>query len=402
MATAFSQFGIEIETMIVGRDGLNPRPIADKVLKDGSDSVVNSIQHGPITWSNELVMHVLEFKTSAPVKTMDGLASHFHQSMLKAQKLLEREGACLLGSAMHPWFNPANGVKLWSHDDREIYDTFDRIFDSRGHGWSNLQSFHLNLPFDVGDDDSFRRLHSAIRLVLPLVPALAASSPFIEGRVSGILDTRMEMYRNNCIRIPSISGGVIPDVIHSQSEYQTQVFDVIAQDLKAHDPSGILEPEWTNARGAIARFDRGSIEIRVGDVQECPGQDLAIIQMLVHLVKQWYDEVNVSLEDQEAVSTEVLRQLFTSTMTRGPAGILEAPSLLLAYGMRSAMSVGQWLEVQLPLDSSWREGVWTILRHGNLAERLLRAVGQSPNSLQLTGVYQRLHEALIDNAAFVG
>ncbi len=285
MAHTFSQFGIEIEYMIVDVESLDLLPVSDKILRDTSGNIANSVEHGPITWSNELVMHVLEFKTSQPAKSLEGLVESFHQSILDAEKRLRKSGACLLGTAMHPWFEPFDGVKLWHHEDREIYDTFDRIFDSRGHGWSNIQSFHLNLPFEVSDDESFRRLHSAIRLVLPLIPAIAGSSPFLEGRSTGLLDTRLETYRNNCIRIPSISGGVVPEVYRSHAEYKAEVFDVIANDLRTLDPEGILEPEWTNARGVIARFDRGSIEIRVGDVQECPDQDLAIIQLVVHLVK---------------------------------------------------------------------------------------------------------------------
>ena len=42
---------------------------------------------------------------------------------------------------------------------------------------------HVNLPF--ADDAQFARLHAAIRLVLPLLPALAASSPIAEGSVIG-------------------------------------------------------------------------------------------------------------------------------------------------------------------------------------------------------------------------
>jgi hypothetical protein len=32
-----------------------------------------------------------------------------------------------------------------------------------------------------------------------------------------------------------------------------------------------MDHHFANSRGAIARFDRGAIEIRVIDIQECPG-----------------------------------------------------------------------------------------------------------------------------------
>ena len=47
-------------------------------------------------------------------------------------------------------------------------------------------------------------------------------------------------------------------------------------DIAPLDPDAVLQHEWLNARGAIARFDRNTIELRVLDVQECPRADLAI------------------------------------------------------------------------------------------------------------------------------
>ena len=56
-----------------------------------------------------------------------------------------------------------------------VYEAFDRIFDCRGHGWANLQSVHLNLPF--GDDDEFGRLHAAIRSSFPCCPLSPPARP---------------------------------------------------------------------------------------------------------------------------------------------------------------------------------------------------------------------------------
>ena len=47
---------------------------------------------------------------------------------------------------MHPWMDP-RAASLWPHEYGEVYAAYDRIFDCRRHGWANLQSVHLNLPF---------------------------------------------------------------------------------------------------------------------------------------------------------------------------------------------------------------------------------------------------------------
>src|SRR5690606_32858155 len=137
----------------------------------------------------------------------------------------------------------------------EYYEAFDRIFDCRGHGWANLQSVHLNLPFD--GDDEFGRLHAAVRLILPILPAIAASSPIMDARITGTLDNRLSVYRANARTLPIVSGRIIPGPVHTRADYEREVLDAIYRDLAPHDPDGTLRHEWVNARGAIARFTRG-------------------------------------------------------------------------------------------------------------------------------------------------
>ena len=73
--------------------------------------------------------------------------------------------------------NPLTDTELWKHSYSEVYELYNRIFNCKGHGWSNVQSTHINLPFF--DDKEFEKLHAAIRIILPLIPGLCASSPIL-------------------------------------------------------------------------------------------------------------------------------------------------------------------------------------------------------------------------------
>jgi len=229
----FDAFGIELEYMIVGSESLDVLPVADRVLRAAAGEETNEVERDALAWSNELALHVIELKTNGPVAALDGLSSLFTDDIREINRMLEALGGRLLPGAMHPWMDPARQTKLWPHGDRAIYQAYDRIFTCQGHGWSNLQSVHLNIGF-CGDDE-FGRLHAAIRLLLPILPALAASSPVMDGKFTGIMDNRLQVYRNNQVKVPSVTGRVIPEAVFSKREYEEKIFEPIS-DLPGNRP----------------------------------------------------------------------------------------------------------------------------------------------------------------------
>ena len=193
--------------MLVDGETLDVAPAADQLLEAAAGELTDEFANGEIAWNNELALHVIELKCNGPRPSLAGLGKAFAANVKLANDKLGREGLRLMPTAMHPWMDP-NDVKLWPHGTRVIYDTFDRIFSCKGHGWANLQSMQINLPF--AGDEEFARLHAAIRFLLPILPGLAASSPIVDGERNGILDNRLVVYRSNCARIPSITGEVVP------------------------------------------------------------------------------------------------------------------------------------------------------------------------------------------------
>jgi len=95
----------------------------------------------------------------------------------------------------------------------------------------------------------------------------------------------MEFYRHNADRVPSVAGAIVPERVWTREAYERDLLGRIYADMAPLDPEGILRHEWANARGAIARFDRGAIEIRVIDLQERPAADLAIAALTVAVVR---------------------------------------------------------------------------------------------------------------------
>lgn len=395
----FEAVGIEIEYMIVDGTSLDVRPLADALLTGAAGSLVPSVERGSICWSNELALHVIELKTNGPTPDLATAASEFQQSVVEANLALSQLDARLLPTGMHPWMDPLSELSLWPHDDDVIYRTFDRIFDCRGHGWANLQSMHINLPF-CGDAE-FGPLHAAIRLVLPLLPALAASSPFEEGRLTGYADTRLVHYGSNARRVPSVSGRIVPEPVFTRAAYQ-DLLESIYRDLEPHDPDGVLREEWVNARGAIARFDRDAIEIRVLDTQECPAADLAIAQLVVDVVQRLTERAGNDSTLQRWSEGRLAALLEPCIVQGDRAWIEDADYVELLTGRRNAPLRASRLWSHLAdttrtsLQIPQARCLETLFSQGCLASRITRRLDKAPGRTRLRALYEELAGCLAE------
>ncbi len=386
----FEAFGVELEYMIVDRDTLDVRPIADELLKAAAGEIVSEVDLGVISWSNELALHVIELKTTQPAPDLAALPQAFDEQIAKIGKILEDFQARLMPTAMHPWMDPDREMRLWPHDYNPVYEAYHRIFDCHGHGWANLQSVHLNLPF-CGDDE-FGRLHAAIRILLPLLPALAASSPIVAAQLTGFADNRMHVYRDNSRRVPQITGAVVPEAVFTQAEYSARIFEPMYAAMQTYDPERLLCHEWLNSRGAIARFDRNAIEIRVLDIQETPAADVAICEIVVAVLKLLLAEHWTSYSEQKTIATDRLADILTATIRDAEQAEIESPEYLRQFGIEaesmSAARIWQRL-VELSADQvSQVERLRLILDEGPLARRIERALKADRDSLK--EIYSKL------------
>lgn len=401
----FQGYGVELEYMVVDRETLSTKPIADELLKHELDHYGSDFTNGIVTWSNELVLHVIELKSTKPESDFDSLEKAFVENIKRINAILSQWNAMLMPTAAHPWMNPLKEAKLWPHDNNEVYEVYNRIFDCRGHGWSNLQSTHLNLPFY--DEVEFAKLHAAIRLVLPILPALCGSSPIIDGKFTGLLDTRLKYYKENQKKIPSITGEVIPEAVFSGDSYQQTIYDKIKADIRGYDPEEILDPVWVNSRGAISRFDRGSIEIRLMDVQECPAADLAVLLLVIETIKSLVNERFISHEEQKKWQPEPLAAILEEGVEKAEQAVINSRQYLAVFGMEAKSSTAGelWQHIHRQLrnegDLPKRDAALNvILNRGSLSTRIINTVRGDFSLQSLTTVYKELSACLAENRLF--
>ena len=397
----FSVTGIEIEYMLVDRNTLEILPIADKVLQtlSGTGEIQSEIEFGNIGISNELALHVLELKSLQPVENLVELESELQIIQHKIQDVLAKDfQAMLLPTGAHPWLVPDDNIALWPHGSREIYNAFDRIFNCAGHGWVNLQSAHINLPFS--NDAEFAQLHNAIRLLMPIIPALTASTPFIEGMFTGNYDSRLTFYGGNQQKLPMISGQVIPEFISSSLEYHDLILVPIYNAIAPFDPDKILQEEWLNSRGAIARFDRSAIEIRVVDTQESLRQDMACVSAIVSALHYIVKQTEAYL--QTPFELNALCEIYQSCVQHGMGASALPAEYLQQFGVTKSLTPPQlWQHIleascaSLPLQ--YQNAVNNIIAEGNLAERMVKYYR---NNAQLPQLYHQLADITKSNGYF--
>lgn len=403
--SAFSAWGIELEYMIVDRESLSVLPIADRLLRDADGQVVNELEKGRLDWSNELTLHLIELKNRDPEASLPPLLEAFQSQVQDINRRLEPQGARLMPGGMHPWMAPVTETRLWPHHYAEIYRAYDRIFGCSQHGFANLQSMHVNLPF--ADDAEFARLYGAARLILPILPALAASSPYVEGRHRGYLDCRLQNYRTHQIRVPASIGAVIPESVTGAGDYRKRILEPMYAAVGPYDPEDLLQHEWFNARGAIPRFERNALEIRVIDVQECPRADLAIAAATGAAVKALY----VAADELREIATDRLTAIFLACIRDAERAVIDDTAYLgsLGFADRRCRAGELWrflirrhLSDSPEYQAYWRQPLETILDQGPLARRILERAGHGATRSRLEAIFRELCDCLENGRMFGG
>ena len=232
----------------------------------------------------------------------------------------------------------------------------------------------------------FGRLHAAVRLVLPLLPAIAAASPIVEGELTANLDSRLAVYRQNQRLVPIDHGqGRSGTGIHPGGIRRSDL-RVIRKDIARLDTDGVLDPEWVNSRGAIARFSRGSIEIRVIDAQESASMSVAVAGAAVAVVRALAEERFTSSAEQRgfhesAPRADLHRRRRPAAAT--PSSTTSGSWLAMGCARAAARSASCGLTSRSALDlraDGAPGGIDVILRQGTLSERILSACGRASAS----------------------
>jgi gamma-glutamyl:cysteine ligase YbdK (ATP-grasp superfamily) len=270
--------GTEHEYSINDKD-FEPQPVNDRIIEELHGSVVNEFQFGDVNLSKELQKTVLEIVPAVPATDLIQLEGWL-QSGVKELNRRVGDRYQFLGLGMHPLLK-LEQTAVWDHEDKEIYDCYHRLFDIRQHGWLNIQALQINVPFR--NDAEMVALYNRLRSLIPYLAAVGASSPLVEGKLTGKADNRLIYYRQNQSKLPIIAHNLVPERLTSLADYHSLQRRMYAE-LEKND-ARILCHEWVDSRGVIVRFSRDCVEVKAIDEQECIKSDMAITAFTLALLR---------------------------------------------------------------------------------------------------------------------
>jgi hypothetical protein len=257
----------------------NALPISDLIIKTICGAFEPEILFGEVKLGKELQKTVLEIIPRTPADDLAFLEGQLVKGIGKFYHIF-RDRYWLLGLGMHPTLM-LDQTEVWDHDEGEYYKVYNRLFNIRQHGWLNIQALQINLSYR--NEKDLTTIYNRLRSLLPYLIAVTASSPMVEGHLTGIADNRLIYYRENQKEIPCICHNIIPEKIRTLKDYHA-IQEEIFFNLRSRG-ADILCEEWVNSSGLIIRFSRNCLEIKALDEQECIRSDMAVCAFVRSLLR---------------------------------------------------------------------------------------------------------------------
>jgi carboxylate-amine ligase len=209
---------------------------------------------------------------SSEIEIVSGAGRDLHDAIARQRErrrrlfsLVERHGVVLGATGTHPWAD---------YREQQIIDTehYRRVQDDLKYvAWRN-NTFSMHVHVGVRDIDRAVRICDRLRPVLPLLLAISANSPYLDGRDSGLHSARTQSFTRNFPRCG------VPDAFGGWGAYREYIELLLTT-------RSIVEftQVWWSVR---PHFAFGTVEIRICDAQTGAGESEALAGLIVACVAQ--------------------------------------------------------------------------------------------------------------------
>jgi carboxylate-amine ligase len=222
--------------------------------------------------SPSLHEHIAGELISSEIEIISGAGADLADAIARQRELRRglfahaaAHGVALGATATHPWAD---------YREQRIIDTdhYRRVEEGLKYvAWRN-NTFSVHVHVGVRGIDRAVKACDRLRPVLPLLLALSASSPFVDGRASGLHSSRSQIFTRSFPRCG------IPDPFGDWPAYRRYIELLVAT-------SSIVEftQVWWSIR---PHFAFGTVEVRICDVQTTAAESEALAALIVACVAQ--------------------------------------------------------------------------------------------------------------------
>src|SRR5271165_4451704 len=222
---------------------------------------------------------------SSEIEIISGVGSDLHDALARQRErrrrlfaLVAEQGAALGATGTHPWAD---------YREQPIIDTehYRRVEDGlRYVAWRN-NTFSLHVHLGVRDIDRAIRVCDRLRPVLPLLLAISANSPYLDGGDSGLHSARTQSFTKSFPRcgVPDAFGGW--RAYREYIEFLTKTNSIVE-----------FTQVWWSVR---PHFRFGTVEVRICDAQASAHESEALAGLMVACIAQAVRDVDdrVPFED---------------------------------------------------------------------------------------------------------
>ena len=219
-----------------------------------------------------LYEHITGELISSEIEIISGVGGDVQHALSRQREhrkrlfaLADAQGVALGATATHPWAD---------YREQPIIDTehYRRVEDGLKYvAWRN-NTFSLHVHLGVRDLDRAIRVCDRLRPVLPLLLAISANSPYLDGRDSGLHSARTQSFTKSFPRCG------VPDAFGGWAAYREYIeFLVRTQSIVE------FTQVWWSVR---PHFSFGTVEVRICDVQATAQESDALASLIAASIAQ--------------------------------------------------------------------------------------------------------------------
>ena len=209
---------------------------------------------------------------SSEIEIISGVGADLHDALARQR---ERRGRLFALAASEGFALGATGTHPWSdYREQRIIDTehYRRVEQGLKYvAWRN-NTFSLHVHVGVRDIDRAVRAVDRLRPELPLLLAISANSPFLDGRDSGLHSARTQSFTKSFPRCG------VPDAFGGWPAYREYI-----EFLKRTSSIVEFTQVWWSAR---PHFKFGTVEVRICDAQASASESEALASLMVACIAQ--------------------------------------------------------------------------------------------------------------------